>query len=88
MAGLQRLPGEVTRQRIGREHMRRAAKTVARELVEQDHQRQRAFGMIDPVVKLAPRRGEMQFAEPVVEAGVEFGILAEPGFSGRRRART
>ena len=76
MARLQRLPGKVARQRIGREHMGSAAKTVARELVEQDHQRQRAFGMVDPVVELAPCRGKMQIAEPVVKAGVEFGILS------------
>ena len=95
MAGLKRLPGEVPRQRIGREHVRRAAKAVARELVEQDHQRQRAFGMVDPVVELAPRRRKMQLAEPVVEAGVECGVLREPGilsgiapeFDDFRRAR-
>ncbi len=44
--GLDRLFRQAESQSVGREHMAGAAKTVSRKLVEQDHQRQRAFGMV------------------------------------------
>ena len=61
-----------------------AAKAVARKLVEQDHQRQRAFGMVDPVRRARARAAcEVQVAEAVVEVGVERLVLAEPGVLAR-----
>lgn len=54
-----RQPREMARQRVGRVHMRRAAEAVARELVEQDRQRQAARRALRPAVQLPPRRREM-----------------------------
>src|SRR5690606_3800664 len=65
--------------RIGREHVRGTAECVARELVEQDHQRECAFGLAGPVVERARCGLQMQRHETLAEARVESLVLAEPG---------
>jgi len=71
-------PRMVAGQRIGREHVRSAAKAVARKLVEQDHQRQCAIGRAIPVVELSPRCAPMQVRMALAELRVETVVLAEP----------
>jgi len=66
------------RQRVGRERMAAVAEHVARDLVEQQHQRERAVGVIEQRLVLAPRRGEMRVEEAVAQRGVEGGVLGEP----------
>ena len=75
-----RLIGEHQGQWIGGELVRRAAKAVARILVQQDQQGQGALGRIHPVVQFAPRGGPVNGAAPVAEQGVERLVLGEPLF--------
>lgn len=63
--------------------MRRAAEGVARKLVGQDQQRQRAVRRLDPVVVSARGDGHMQVEKAVMECGVEDRVLFEPAVGGR-----
>jgi len=69
---------EMPRQRVGGEGVAGVAKAVARELVQQDQQRQRPLRRLRPVIQLAPGGGEMSRLEPVAEQGVEAVVLGEP----------
>src|SRR5690606_25537421 len=48
------------RERVRREHVRRAAQRVTRHLIEQEQQRERAGRAFEPGVELAPRCREVQ----------------------------
>src|SRR5690606_25129869 len=63
-----------------------AAEGIARELVEQDHQRQRAFRRPDPVVATARGGVHVRFEEALAEAAVEVGILPRPTVVGHHLA--
>ena len=80
-AGLERALRKTERQRVGRIHMRRAAKAVARELVEQDHQRQRAIRLLHPVVEFASSGREMQ-----VMKAVDGNSRSKPSFFENHRS--
>ena len=76
--GGERAAGVEAGERVGGEHMRRAAKHVARYLVAQQHQRQRADGVAKPIV-VTPRGGfPMQIEAGNAAARVEFRILGVP----------
>ncbi|TPW00964.1 MAG: hypothetical protein FD125_2847 [bacterium] len=79
--GLQGASGEQPRQRIRREGMARAPEHVARILVQQHQQGERALGCFRPVIEVAPRGGEMRVPETAPETGVKGVILGEP-FAG------
>jgi hypothetical protein len=70
-AGIDRFLREIAGQRVGGVHVPGAAEAVARQLVEQDHQRQRPFGRVGPVVALPARRGHMLLQEAAAELRVE-----------------
>lgn len=76
--GLQRPIGDHPRQRIGGEGVARAPEHIARILVEQDQQGQRAFRRLRPVIQFAPRGCEMRVPETAPEAGVKGLIPGEP----------
>lgn len=78
--GLQRPVGEMSRQRIGGEGMRRAAEAVSGKLVQQDQQRQRPLRRLGPLIQFAPRGGDMGVMEAPPELGVEGVVLGEPLF--------
>src|SRR3546814_14285968 len=59
---------------------------MARELVEQDHQRQRAFRRLDPVVATARGGVHVLVEEALAEAAVEMGILPHPAVVGHHLA--
>lgn len=76
--GLQRPPGDRPRQRIGGEGVACAPEHIARKLVQQDQQGQRAFRRLRPGIQFAPRGCEMRVPETAPEAGVEGVIPGEP----------
>ena len=78
MPGVERLPGEHPRQRIGGEGVAGVAKAVARKLIQQDQQGQRPLGRSDPVVKLAPGSSDMGVMKAAAEFGVEGVVPGEP----------
>ncbi|MCY1378954.1 hypothetical protein D9M69_666290 [compost metagenome] len=78
LAGRNGAVGEILRQRIGCEHVRRAPIGIAGELVQQDHQRQRARRVFQPAVQLASGGGEVRALEAFAEHGIECGVLGEP----------
>lgn len=78
MPGLQRAKSEHPRQRIGGEGMARAPEHIARKLVEQDQQGQRALRSLRPGIQFSPGGGEMRVPEAAPETGVESVILGEP----------
>src|SRR5690349_2875261 len=67
-----------TRQSIGSKSARLAAKHIAGELVEQNQQRQGAFGALFPVGKLSGRRSFVSVKKPQPDAVIEAGVLVEP----------
>ena len=70
--------GELARRRVGRVHARRAAKGIARELVEQNHECERAGGRRVPAVELAARGRLVQWQEALAKAPIERVVLGEP----------
>src|SRR5450830_70386 len=76
--GVYHAPRIQTRQRVRGEHMRRAAKRVARELIEQNQQGQRAMRRGQPALQLTPSRLQVGGVEGVAKRGVERSILGEP----------
>src|SRR3546814_13790698 len=66
------------RQRVGGVGVAAATEAVARELVEQQEQRQRAVGAVHPGFQLAPGGGPVGGAELFTEARVEGGVAREP----------
>lgn len=81
--GFQGPVGEHPCQWVGGEGVARAAEGVARKLVQQDQQGQRALRRPGPVIQLPPGSGEMRRLEPFPEQGVESVVLGEPlGWSG------
>src|SRR5690348_5070357 len=77
-AARQRAIGGGTRQRIGREGARSAAKHVARKLIEQKHERERTLGTVLPVRKLAIRYRLMGRQKPRPDGSIEVVVLREP----------
>ncbi len=77
-AGVNRLCGNFARELIGCVHSRSVAEGVARKLIQQQHERQRARACLKPMAKPAARSGVVQVEEAVVEALVEFDIFCEP----------
>ena len=63
---------------IGGVHTRRAAKGIARKLVQQQQKRQRAFGGGKPAVKFTARRSFVPGDEALAKAAVKFGVLGKP----------
>ena len=78
VAALDRPVREHQGQRVCGELVRRAAETVARELVQQDQQGERPLGRIGPVIQLSPRRHHVAVLEPLPEGRVEDVVLGEP----------
>jgi len=64
--------------RIARIHPWRAAKRVARKLVEQQDQRQGARWRRQPAVQLAARCGLVRLQKALAESTIEIRILGEP----------
>lgn len=88
MPGSDRFFSEMLRQRIGGVHMAGATEAIARKLVEQDHQRQRTFGMADANIHVAlvVTAALMAFAALSlvlwgVHIGVAFGFVTLWGFA-------
>ena len=79
-AARQRPLGDGAGQRIGGVGARIAAEHVARELVEHDGERQRAFGGLLPVGKLSGRGRLVGFKEARADVVVEGRVLLEPFF--------
>src|SRR5688572_21694832 len=65
------LPREIARERIGGVSVRRAAEDVARNLVEQQQQRERTVRRVHPRVERAQRRGEVRVVEQRLAFAVE-----------------
>ncbi len=76
--GLQRPLCKMPRQRIRREGMARAAEGVARKLVQQDQQGQRALRRLRPVIQRPPGSGMVCDLESLAEQGVESLVFGEP----------
>ena len=76
--GRQRLLCEKPRQRIRSEGMALAPEGVARKLVQQDQQGQRAVRRLRPEIQRPPRGGMVCDLEPFPEQGVEGVIPGEP----------
>src|SRR5450759_3486549 len=70
--------GDGMRQRVTREHARLPAEHVARELIEQDEQRQRTLRVRFPIGELAGGGGFMQLEEAPADVVIESGVLLEP----------
>ena len=70
--------GDDARERVGREGVTGLAKTVARELVQQEAEGERALGGRGPVLVVTPSRGEMIELEAASELRVEGVVLGEP----------
>ncbi len=66
------------RMSVGRIHTRRAAKRIARKLIEQNNERQRAVGIRSPIGEFAPRGRLVRRKEALAEALVEGVVLCEP----------
>ena len=80
VAGRDRGIGDRARLAVGGVGMRRAAVEIARELIEQDRQRERAFRRARPVVVFAARRGMVDGFETRADFGVEgLGPLEPAG---------
>src|SRR5688572_3839713 len=77
-AALDRACGVVARQRIGGVGMAAAAKHVARDLVEQNRQRQRALRRSHPVLEFAACGAVVRRQPLLAAARVEFLIAREP----------
>src|SRR3546814_450744 len=75
------LPILAPRQRVGGVGVAAATEAVARELVEQQEQRQRAVGAVHPGFQLAPGGGPVGVDELFTEARVE-GVVAREPFAG------
>src|SRR5690606_15320918 len=67
----------------GGEHVARAAKGVARILVQQQDKGQRGLWPRGPVLEAQPRRPKVRIAEAARELGVESLILGEPAGGAR-----
>ena len=76
--GLQRLPGDHPRECIGGEGMASAAEGVARKLVQQDQQAQRALRRLRPGIQRPAGSGMVCDLEPFPEQGVESLVPGEP----------
>ena len=76
--GLQRLLCEKPRQWIRSEGMALAPEGVARKLVQQDQQGQRAVRRLRPEIQRPPRGGMVCDLEPFPEQGVESLVPGEP----------
>jgi hypothetical protein len=72
--------GDPARHRVGLVHARGAAEGVARKLVEEEDQRQRAGGAAEPAGAFAARCGAMRGDEAFSEFCVERRVLREPQF--------
>jgi len=59
------------------------AKQIARKLIKQDQQSQRALPMPGPVRQFTACGGMVQLFKPAANFSVEFRILAEPGCFSR-----
>src|SRR5690606_31193834 len=70
-------------QRIGGVHVPGAAERVARKLVQQDQQRQRAGRAAFPVIEFTPGGSHVQVQETFAECLVEGRVLAEPALGTR-----
>ena len=78
VAGIDRRGRDPARRRIGCIHPRRAAKRIARKLVQQQQQRQCALGRRHPVIEIAARRGLMRIQKRLAKTAIEIRILGEP----------
>ncbi len=76
--GLQRPLCEKPCQRIRREGMARAAEGVARKLVQQDQQGQRALRRLRPGIQRPPGSSMVRRLEPLAEPGIESLVPGEP----------
>ena len=83
MAQRDRPPGGQARQGVGGKSVRRASPKIARELVQQQDQRQRPLRRSRPAVMLAPRRGVMHRLEALADGRVERRALGEPSLRPR-----
>src|SRR5262249_7395581 len=70
--------GDGERLRVGREGTWAAAKHIARELIEQDEQRERTVDVLFPGGKAAGRRDFMRRQEAIADFGVEGATLGKP----------
>ena len=77
--------GHGPRLRIGGKGLRRIAIHVARQLIEQDDQRQRAFRRFLPAIQFAGQSLLVGGLEILPDFVIEFRILVEPALPGRRR---
>ena len=75
---LNHLPGVKPRQRVGGEHVRSATEAIARVLVQQQQQRQRAFWVCGPRLKLTPGGLKVRGVEGLTKALVEGLVLGKP----------
>src|SRR5690349_20286606 len=66
------------RERVGREGARRAAKHVARKLIEHHDQREAALGGVFQMRKLAGGRVAVQLEKAAAHLAVECFVLDEP----------
>ena len=71
-------PGNPERQRVGLVHARCAAKGIARELIEENEQRQRLFRRRRPLKKFAARSRLVGSEEAFAKRAIEFGVLGKP----------
>lgn len=78
-----RQAGDMSGQGVRCVHVRGATKGVARKLVEQDQQRQRALGGIQPSVAFTANHRPMQVEKTLAKASVERWVLGEPLIGAR-----
>ena len=83
VAALNRFEGGPPRLWVGGEGVARVAVEIARELIEQDQQRQRAVGAQGPVVVLAAGGGMVGRLELQPDRRVERVVLLEPALVSR-----
>ena len=78
----ERKPRHLDRLSVAAEGARRPAEAVARELVAEKDQRQRAFGRVPPAIEVARHRLLDPAAEARHRLGVEVGRAAPPDVAG------
>lgn len=73
-----RLVGDAKRHGVARKGARRSAPDIARELVEKENERQRAFRFAAPFIKRARHRRIRRMREAARDQRVEIGVFSEP----------
>ncbi len=83
-AGVGQLAGVIAGQGVSREHVRRATKSVARELVQQNQQRQGTVRSLEPAFELASCSSQVHVQKTLAKLAVKLRILGKPAFTARR----